>query len=269
MRSDFDKVIIERPRRGGDGGKSIPSKKYKKNWEKYKYDDYEGSPRKESISRPYGWERKEFNDHLSPLYRYLHKQVGKKWDDVWSEICKNFPLTSLTADHFRDHVKMAVATHVLMINNKPHTVDYTVFPLDNRFYVHPDTGILCFQPKSESWQKRENRVNSQKPVEKFLDVKNKMGVDYEAEYHLINGLWYEIKLGRFKFAKVGLNRSEHIDAETGKFIKDVFNFQVTYLTGDPRKYMNDVYGKSKRQLNKKELKVLKKLLEESQLKKAG
>jgi hypothetical protein len=65
MREDMFKVIVERPRTGGDGGKSVPQKGYSKKWKKHKSNDYEDAPTKESIDSPYkrGYAGKELNEH--------------------------------------------------------------------------------------------------------------------------------------------------------------------------------------------------------------
>jgi hypothetical protein len=69
------KIIVERSRHGGDGGKSRPMK----GW--YKNTPLEDRPTKEGMKRPYGW-GKELNENLEPLKRYLRSQVGRPWNDV-------------------------------------------------------------------------------------------------------------------------------------------------------------------------------------------
>ena len=86
MRSDMAKVVTERPRRGHGN----PSKKWGRRLRKHEYDAEDHGPTRAAIARrhQYGWNAKEFSDLLGPLRRYLHKQVGRPWDKVWSEITR-------------------------------------------------------------------------------------------------------------------------------------------------------------------------------------
>jgi hypothetical protein len=47
---------------------------------------------------------KTFGDRLRPLHRYLRGNVGKKWDDVYSDICRHNNVNSLRGHHLREHV---------------------------------------------------------------------------------------------------------------------------------------------------------------------
>src|SRR6185437_5780755 len=98
MRKDMKHVIIDRPRTGGDGGKSIPPKGSKKRLQKTPLEDqpkYESNARR----RVYGYDCKQLNEHLSPLRRWLHSQVGRNWDEVWSEICEGLSVRNATTAH--------------------------------------------------------------------------------------------------------------------------------------------------------------------------
>jgi hypothetical protein len=47
---------------------------------------------------------KEFDDKLSPVYRWIEAQVGRPWNDVFSEITKKFSTRSLAGRHIVGHV---------------------------------------------------------------------------------------------------------------------------------------------------------------------
>lgn len=47
---------------------------------------------------------REFADKLHPILRWLDKQVGRRWDDVYSEICKKFDRRTLFGRHIIDHI---------------------------------------------------------------------------------------------------------------------------------------------------------------------
>jgi hypothetical protein len=142
------KVIVERPRAYGCGG------------------DYKGKPLiNEDTDLPHVegmkyWHRrqyggKSFNEHLSPLERFIRSKVGFLWDDVWSELCSGLSANSTTKKHVRDHVFDYVEVDVEMIDGEPYSKEcyyrYRLRKVTSRgnravFYVHPETGILCLAP---------------------------------------------------------------------------------------------------------------------------
>jgi hypothetical protein len=92
MRPDMERVLTERPRRGS----SDKAKKLK------------GSQKKRylmgKMPRLYrGGGTKELSDYLSPLYRWMRKQVGRPWGEVWHEICQ-ITGTGVIGLHLRSHV---------------------------------------------------------------------------------------------------------------------------------------------------------------------
>lgn len=103
MRPDFKEVLITRPRSGGHGSRKTQLRPKK---------DFEHLPEQEGIRRPYnkGWNRKEFTDHISPLKRWLRKQVGRPWNKIWSEICQVVDARDIIGKHLLDHVKGEVQT---------------------------------------------------------------------------------------------------------------------------------------------------------------
>jgi hypothetical protein len=127
------KVIVERPRTGG--GKS---KGYQKNM------DIEDLPLKEAMKRRHQWgyRAKELNENLIPLIRYLRSNVGRPWDDVFSEICETLPLSSTVKRHVREHIGFDVETNC-MVGSDGTILDSKGTGLFREFYVHPVSGLLC------------------------------------------------------------------------------------------------------------------------------
>lgn len=86
---------------------------------------------------------KGFNDKLAPVYRWLHAQVGRSWDDVHSEIAEKFD-TRTTAgrhivnDHLLSSVSVTPEVHRRYYYNPE---DPTTSYQKNDFYVD-DSGIL-------------------------------------------------------------------------------------------------------------------------------
>lgn len=92
--------IIERPRHGG-------VRNYHSNRPRIKHldiDDLDSLPKSEGYRRPHLDNGKELSDFLNPLYRFLLSNVGRKWNDVYSEIRQNINPNSTTQIHILDHV---------------------------------------------------------------------------------------------------------------------------------------------------------------------
>src|SRR6266851_898136 len=130
MREDMSRVIVERPRLGGGRhrkGRAVP---------------LEELPSHEGMGRPYtlSGDCKSLNENLSPLRRYLERQVGRPWNKVYSEISRHLRADSTVQQHVRDHLRDFVAV-------KPRRVA-GAWPLGRTlwwqpFYVDPIIGLLC------------------------------------------------------------------------------------------------------------------------------
>src|SRR5205085_4796318 len=59
---------------------------------------------------------KSLNENLSPLRRYLEKQVDRPWNKVWSEISENLSAASTVQQHVRDHIGDFVAVRTFISN---------------------------------------------------------------------------------------------------------------------------------------------------------
>lgn len=183
MREDMSRVVTERPRRGGDGGKSIPAKGYKKRQKKTPLDE---QPRREKITAPYGWDTKEFSDLIGPLRGYLNKQVGRPWDKIWSEVCANLRITSVSQSHIRDHVEMEVEKNVVMVGKVPYPSSNRRWARDgyplsgDQLYVNPNTGLLCKTKPSRRYVRPKQKLS-------FFAIGGKW-------YHAKNGIWYRLEM---------------------------------------------------------------------------
>jgi len=104
MRDDMFKVIVERPRWGVH---KAPRAKLRR--DKFPDRSFVGIRRQ-------AWETcawtKHLNENLAPLRRYLHKQVGRQWNDVFSDICKNLDTGSTVKMHVREHIEDFVMVRI-------------------------------------------------------------------------------------------------------------------------------------------------------------
>src|SRR5262245_37665130 len=111
MRDDFHKVVIERAR----GGSSNPSRKTGWSVGRAQFDpenEY-ALPNRESMS----WTRygdKHFSDHLSPLRRFLDKQVGRPWRTIEGLVRKALDTRTLIGRHLWSHAQQMVELDVRM-----------------------------------------------------------------------------------------------------------------------------------------------------------
>jgi hypothetical protein len=131
MRSDMDKVIVERPRHGSR--MRGPGKGYRRAFARCAWED---QPKREKIRLD---RSKHLNEHLGPLRRYLRSQVGRPWSKVHAEICARISRDSAVQDHVRDHVDDYVETQVEYINGVAcHAAGWRIGrPLLSLFYVCP------------------------------------------------------------------------------------------------------------------------------------
>ena len=278
MRKDFHKVVTERPRR-----KYIV--KNRRNATKVFADPYDMAPGgKEGIRRPYRKNRFEFSDHIQPLRRYIEKQVGRKWDDVYSEICKAFPAGGILQDHVRSHVWDFIETVTSVGENGEILTHgrykYAGTPRKigaDEVYVHPITRIICrsnLTRQSRKQRRKELEAKRRETQVKISEKKVCVKVD---------GLWYMVELAKIPetftvvekiepkkpyFTPMGYEKVEggwKVWKKEYTVVRDVLlNESVCWQWGRHKQYElygdHDVYAVSKRQLSKKEIKqyVLKK-----------
>lgn len=99
MRSDMAQVLVERPRVGRRlrffGRRSSYLRKSSGRWSE------EASPR----GMPMRFAAtKALNENLMPLVRYLRKQQGRRWDDVYSEIRQRLAPRNAIDMHIMQHL---------------------------------------------------------------------------------------------------------------------------------------------------------------------
>lgn len=184
MRSDMKHVLIDRPRVGGHGAKE--SKLFK---------DLEDAPSHESMTKRYT-DRKDFSDHIHPLYKFLNKNVGRPWDKVYSEI-REFVGPNSTMDmHLLQHVRGFVEMDVEMVGKVAYRT-VAGYPLEstrryNTLYVHPVTGLLCRAPFKK-------KVATPKQVTLVI-LPDRPGIQYRLKQRVVRDVpvsfWVAVTLGQ-------------------------------------------------------------------------
>lgn len=151
MREDMKKLICERPRSAYHIETDIRKLRRTKPEE-----DEVGGKRRGFIRHRY------LNDYLSPLKRFLAKAAakGRKWDDVYSEICEVLPKDGTLQIHVRDHLKYMVEKDVTSIEgNLYDTKGKLLERYYNFFWVDIETGILN-QAKEKGYKHRYKQFHN-------------------------------------------------------------------------------------------------------------
>lgn len=96
MRADMFKVIVERPRWGAGHAPSVKLKRDK-------------DPHTQVGLKRHAQEQarytKALNENLAPLARFIQRRIGRRWDDVFSEICAVLDTRSTMKMHVRAHLR--------------------------------------------------------------------------------------------------------------------------------------------------------------------
>lgn len=177
MREDMTSVITGRPRSGSSFRK-------RKGVMRLLQRDPDALPQRESMSP--GRLHRDDNSrlHSAPLYRYLRTQVGRPWNQVYSDICHGAPSDTVNGRRLQDRISWAVDLQVERRGDRlvvmPH--GYSVGGL----YVDPDTGLLQCTPTAP---RRRYPPYSRKPFE-VVDIDG----DGEHRCVKVDGTWYRVKL---------------------------------------------------------------------------
>lgn len=196
MRSDVNKVLTECYKEGSGRHYQFPRKTVNK-----LFDETGGKigMRQVHVKTPkHG--TKSFGENLAYLPRFLAANVGRKWDDIYSEISATFDRRSTVNAHIFQHLfdYFVPAHEVVFVKNRPYRVtDYRTFPIYassyKGLYVDPRSGILKegMKPKhgTEGYQaakarEKRERIHAQKRVLSPLVEMHK----------LEDGFWYVFTL---------------------------------------------------------------------------
>lgn len=100
MREDIAKVLVTTPRVGSRWSNGEVKALRRERID----EDYDGPSITSMRPTDKSWNRKELNEYLSPLYRFLDRRVGCRWDDVYSEIREHNRPGSAVGEHIFQHL---------------------------------------------------------------------------------------------------------------------------------------------------------------------
>lgn len=95
-----------------------------------------------------------FADKLTPVYRWICKQTGRKWNDVYSEICEKFDKHSLAGRHILEHIDAWVDRHDEGPTWYYSSFSETWYPLHAYDFIVDDEGILRHNSERSRWARR-------------------------------------------------------------------------------------------------------------------
>jgi hypothetical protein len=173
-----------------------------------------------------------------PLRRFLESRLGVQWDLVWSEICVDADGRSGLGWHFREQFRWMVQKSLDDVDNNMRD-----------FYVDRNGAL---RSRRKSWHHYQRH-----DVSKIVRVDDKL-------YHEHDGIWYQVRMEPVKSSYRGGRWS--IDLPE---LKDEF---LGVLGGNWFNLVHNEYGESrgsmnicvwKKSANKKEIKAVRKALEEA------
>lgn len=204
--------------------------------------------------RVYGkYDQKYSSVDYSLLRRILKGNKGRKWDDVYSELCAAVDGRTFEGKELRGFIDHYVRQNVT-IHKDGSVVDNTgheVGSFWSQFYIHPETGNLEYV-SVKRWRAR-------KSDKKIFEVDGK-------QYHKHDGLWYRVTMVEFEIPRYYDSRYSGLvfnDAFVGHsanygyftYCDTLLKLEFNYGKSENGKLQ---YCKEKQSANKEEIKRLKK-----------
>lgn len=203
MRSDLNKQLCERERfRSWDRYGNYRHKKIFNNLG----EEGEGLPTRESMKRRYviEYSTKDLNENLNPLWGAVRKNVGKRWDKFYSELCSVFDKRSVINQHILDHLFQKVETEMyvgedgkLYKLNNYNGRDFSLLDGTIEYYVDPRDGILKLNRHYRSYRKANKeraKIKAQEEYKTYRQISNTL------VFRKIDGVWFAFEM---KIAPVG------------------------------------------------------------------
>jgi len=132
--------------------------------------DYDDQPKFASSARgrQYADSQKRFSDVLGPLRGFLRSNIGRPWDNVFSELRQALDVRKVTGRHIFEHLGWMVETEC-SIGEDRKVYGYPRGYEVTGFYVHPRTKLLCFAPRPSARERKKERLMQQEIDELRID----------------------------------------------------------------------------------------------------
>lgn len=217
MREDFDKVMRERGRYKNryEGGVS------RRRNQNLSIEDIQEAPNMPC------YRKGGLMD--SAAENFFRKNVGRKWDDVYSEVCAVNDIRSRPKPGIFEYIEYSVNLHPY-IDEEGKVWGGKYMRMLSTFYVHPETGLLLEQ--------KSQRYRRPKPPKDPVVV-----VDDYHQYRKDGDIWYLVTFA-------------DLDPDDSFSCKDIFEKKVYPVRPNvtaQNQYGSKIYAKSRKQANKKEI----------------
>lgn len=199
MRQDMSKVLVESPRVGRAWARATEGTRRVR---RHRLDpDGEGGPRHVGMRRD-AVSRKDFGEHLAPLYRWLARQANRPWAKVWGELCAHLDRRNVVQAHLFEHLQDRVTIHTVWRDGKVYAQErwYGLKPIERcwqHLYVHPRTGLLLVNRGREIAERRRRQERAARAAQPHPDRRSGLpGMAADCQWHRIDGIWYAVTLAR-------------------------------------------------------------------------
>lgn len=184
MREDMYKVIVERPRRGKERD-SVAARLR---------NDLNG-PERLGTRAGYGY--RSLNENLAPLRRYLHAQIGRPWNKVFSEICANIDRRNTVQQHIHQHIRDFIAVDVGVRDGR--LVDLanrweflrSNSGISQELYVDPRTRLIRLNKGYRSW--RHGAAERRRREQLEIEDRRRM-LDERTFLLLLGDAWFRVEV---------------------------------------------------------------------------
>lgn len=192
MRADLNKLLCERERRGGFRSRDHHPYRHMKRFAP-DTDPEEGGPAgQESMTRRYGYDGKEFNENLRPLYGQVRRAVGRRWDAFYSDLCKVFDMRSVINQHILQHLKDYCEREIYLRDGalfirRAYGPDKALAQDDCEFYVDPRDGIIKRNKYRTTYRQMQRARLTE---EKAAEAKVTRWVDESTVLRKVGDTWF-------------------------------------------------------------------------------
>lgn len=213
MRSDLNKQLCERERhRSWDRYGNYRHKRIFNNFG----EEGEGQPTRESMKRRYvvNWRAKDLNENLNPLWGAVRKNVGKRWDKFYSELCTVFDKRSVINQHILDHLFQRVVTDMYvgedgkLYQRNYYGRNFSLLDGTIEYYVDPRDGILKRNKHYRSYRMAEKERAKIKAQEEYKTCRQ---ISNTLVFRKIDGLWFAFEMKTAPLGEVYYVKPSAID----------------------------------------------------------
>lgn len=254
----MSKVLVERPRVGGCGKENLRVNRHNARIAcKMAIDDadietpdFHGMKRVHTPSRHSYDDKKQPNENLRPLRRFLRSKIGQNWNKIYSEIMNGLNLNNAVQYHVWQHLIQfgEVQTKTYMEDGLimgsgvlgPEVISDKGYNYRDEFYVDPRDGTLrCTEIKNRDTFRGNYKEREKSVLDNYRYINKKKPL---VQYHVIGGVWYEYQMRTAtedeSRAKSFFSHSLDFDTESFKsqykWKKDFDNKFVVQLAADRR-----------------------------------